>query len=623
MPEYGLNIGSRRSVNVITPTFDRDFVTYGTLNHGTGPNITFTRASSATVFTSTGILSTVPNDVPRFEWGSFRTNYIRNSNATGAVVGVIGQGGALPTFWNASGHTINNLSATIVGTGTENNIPYLDLRINGTPNNSGAAFINADFATSIPATSGQTWTMSSYIKLASGSLTNITTIGTSFYGRDPNSNVSGQTNFVSITPTTASLDTQRASCTFTFSNSSVAGILPVPLQFNYTVNNPIDATFRIGAPQLELSSAATAFIPTTNAPVTTGVPLGLLIEESRTNFVGDQNLFNWATIDGTSPLSAGTGIASLSSFIIDDTSSINYHQRNYNFPTALLSSTTYCFSCYVKKNPKFNNLDSLLRMQYSDTAGNLINQGFAGIWFNQATGQTGMAYTTTTSAVSVQDFGTFFRTSFTFNTQTTGQPIRVDIIPSAANPFGAALSGTSIEVAGIQVEQGSFPTSYIPTAGLSATRAADIALTNDLSFYNQDQGTLYTEILKVNNPSDAKWASFTLSTNTTQNITIQNYAERHEFVVWNSTARSIAFNNNIINSNYKLAGAYQNSNFQATQNGVLSNPILNFIPSKNINRFSLGSLNGSQFYLNNYLRKVTYWPTRLSNNRLRTLTLSA
>jgi hypothetical protein len=49
------------------PSFQRDFASLKTLDHGTGPAITFTRASDATYFDANGVLQTAANDTPRFD----------------------------------------------------------------------------------------------------------------------------------------------------------------------------------------------------------------------------------------------------------------------------------------------------------------------------------------------------------------------------------------------------------------------------------------------------------------------------------------------------------------------------------------------------------------------------
>jgi hypothetical protein len=48
-------------------TFARDFATNKTLNHGTGPNISFVRASAANYFNSAGVLTSAAVNEPRFD----------------------------------------------------------------------------------------------------------------------------------------------------------------------------------------------------------------------------------------------------------------------------------------------------------------------------------------------------------------------------------------------------------------------------------------------------------------------------------------------------------------------------------------------------------------------------
>jgi hypothetical protein len=404
---------------------------------------------------------------------------------------------------------------------------------------------------------------------------------------------------------------------------------------NKTLNHDIgpDITFTRSSSATYFDSSGIIQTVNNNIPrfdhnPVTGESLGLLIEEQRTNFVGQQNLFSWTQSFNT--LSAGSGIAGLSSFIIGDENNTQYSQVIYTFSPALPSATTYCFSCYVKKNTQFNNNNPLIRTYYSTPyTGPNPTAPFAGVHFNQATGVAQANYTTT-SSVSVQDFNTYYRVSFTFNSQSSATTTAVQIVPShgaSVNLSGvgasALLSGTTIEVGGFQVERGVFPTSYIPTTTAAATRAADSAVVTPISsFYNQSEGTLFAEVWKTNNPSDAKWLSFVRLGDTTRNITITNYATSHNFAVWNGTSTSVDFSSAALNVAYKIAGAYKANDARAAQNGMLSGPNTSANPASNIDAMHLGSLGGVQFFLNNHIRRIAYWPERLPNERLQQLTQS-
>jgi len=69
MPQLVLGLGSGFSRTLFSSaTFARNFATNKTLNHGTGPNISFVRASAANYFNSAGVLTSAAVDEPRFDY---------------------------------------------------------------------------------------------------------------------------------------------------------------------------------------------------------------------------------------------------------------------------------------------------------------------------------------------------------------------------------------------------------------------------------------------------------------------------------------------------------------------------------------------------------------------------
>jgi hypothetical protein len=118
--------------------------------------ITFSRASSATMFDSSGTLVYAP------------MNAIRNNTDVGAVAGVIGSGGAVPTNWTSQINTTTGLTRQVVGTGTENGIAYVDFRLSGTATGAGSFDMFFEQANVAAALTGQTWAGSVFTKLVGG-----------------------------------------------------------------------------------------------------------------------------------------------------------------------------------------------------------------------------------------------------------------------------------------------------------------------------------------------------------------------------------------------------------------------------------------------------------------------
>jgi len=68
IPTFVPNFDSRKLIYALDmPSFQRDFAGEKTLDRGTGPAITFTRASGGTYFDANGVLQTATNDIPRFD----------------------------------------------------------------------------------------------------------------------------------------------------------------------------------------------------------------------------------------------------------------------------------------------------------------------------------------------------------------------------------------------------------------------------------------------------------------------------------------------------------------------------------------------------------------------------
>lgn len=95
-----------------------------------------------------------------------RTNEARSSDMSGAVVGEIGAGGSGPTGWSFNQGPGNELTWYVLGTGTEDGWPYIDLRMTGT-NNTGSQInggVNFLGQTDAAAAQAEGWSASIYMR---------------------------------------------------------------------------------------------------------------------------------------------------------------------------------------------------------------------------------------------------------------------------------------------------------------------------------------------------------------------------------------------------------------------------------------------------------------------------
>ncbi len=232
---------------------------------------TTTRSTGASYFDATGTLQVAAPGVARIDWTTgaplllsegASANQVRNPRFEGASVGTPG---IAPASMSLGG--INGLSSSIVGTGSESGIPYLDFRIFGTATGAGNWGLQIESPTQIAAAAGQTWTVSAYARLVAGALGNPATgprlqIIENNAGGGYASGGSGP----ALALTNAPLRTQYTTFTRTLAGGTTAYVMPA-FGGGYAVGAVVDFTLRIGAPQIEqAASASSAMLPPAGSP---------------------------------------------------------------------------------------------------------------------------------------------------------------------------------------------------------------------------------------------------------------------------------------------------------------------------------------------------------------------
>lgn len=249
---------------LLIPSGYKAGVAYAELPSNGNGDLTWSRNSLANRTQSDGNIGSVAANVPRlsYMYGSCpalllepqRTNSLRNSTMQGASTSP----STLPTNWAIAG---GGLTGTVVGVGTENGLPYVDVNFSGTATNTDTS-IRFESTTQIVASSGQTWANTLYAKLISASSPPLSyNIG--FYQRTS----TGTFVNIIVTPFTPTSTLTRVSNVVTITDATVARVQPT---FIATITNgaSYDFTIRIAAPQMELGAFATTWINTTNAAAT-------------------------------------------------------------------------------------------------------------------------------------------------------------------------------------------------------------------------------------------------------------------------------------------------------------------------------------------------------------------
>jgi len=224
----------------------------------------------------------------------------------------------------------------------------------------------------------------------------------------------------------------------------------------------------------------------------TGAVKGLLIEEARTNTISTSEVAPTAYSGGItksvdSSVVSPAGGNNVEKFTLSSVNSQHYF-GNHNNISASSGYSTY--SIFAKASGH-----NLIRLRMKNTAGLFYCD------YNLATGQkqvNSSAHSSVTGAIESMGNG-WWRCSMTYASEKTNPYATVFLI----NAMDASLSnsflgdGTSgVYVWGSQYEAGAFPTSYIPTSGSTATRAADFAQIPTSAFgYNNDKGSLVIDVL--------------------------------------------------------------------------------------------------------------------------------
>lgn len=341
---------------------------------------------------------------------------------------------------------------------------------------------------------------------------------------------------------------------------------------------------------------------------------GYLSEEQRTNLIlqsADFSSVSWSKSSAT--VTANTAVApdgSMSADTLTSTAGFGYVSQSIT----TVSGTTYCCYAFFKKTTGAPSYFPAFQ----------VNKGgspaFSGIILNTSSGEVvaipGATYVAPITQGTI-NFGEYWLAYFTFSAANISIPY---MIYPAASTNGTTLNGSvtgSQVVWGAQLEAGAFPTSYIPTVSSTVTRAADLAYVSVSAFpYSASEGTLiavFTSVVATGNRIAATLTDSAL--NNRVNIRVDGGTT---YVLFTAVSGSIIFiqtGSVLSGAINKIASAYKSGDYNNAVNGVANTTSTVTGVPIGVNQLVIGSAAGSGT-LTGYVRSVTYFPRRLSNEEL-------
>lgn len=336
---------------------------------------------------------------------------------------------------------------------------------------------------------------------------------------------------------------------------------------------------------------------------------GLLIEGQRTNlFIRSDDFSAWAQLNVT--------VTADSTVSPDGTSNADTIALNAGTATKYvgLVATGATVPCVMTVYAKAGTHSFIQLMNTGDSS------AFAN--FDMSTGVVGTKGGKVTSSISAAGNG-WYRCVAVFDaTATITTTFRVYGAETASSGYGGNTTSTgNFFLWGAQLEAGSFATSYIPTVASQVTRSADAASVNTLSpWYNATEGTIYVETGPTADNTYPTGAVFTDGT-TSNNILIQgaNPATSQQFYIVSGGAAQVNLATQTFSSTLtKTAAAYKANDFAySTQGAAVSTDVAGSVPT--VSQLVIGAERTSNPF-NGTIRRITYYPRRLSNAELQAIT---
>lgn len=354
-----------------------------------------------------------------------------------------------------------------------------------------------------------------------------------------------------------------------------------------------------------------------------GNPLGLLIEEARTNVCLQSEDFTttWSDFQTTvtsNQAVAPDGAATADEFQHTDTSAL----LSQNI--TIVDGATSVFSVFLNRND-----NQWVRVGVDDNGSDQFRA-----WFDVLNGVKGTASSTgggTLIDSGIEDWGGGWYRVWIVGTlgagDTTARPIIVNQTGDGSTTRDQTVSGYAW---GAQLEAGAFPTSYIATTTTAVTRAADVATitgTNFSDWFNATEGTVIAEadLLAGSFPRTVEGVFAQIDKGSgsdaivlqTRSGNFDNYSNRIRVAAANEFVDDLGDPNAGVL--LKVALAYKTNDVSSAADGVILKNDTSVTLPTGLTTLRIGKGVTVQS-LNGHMRRLTIYPTRRPDSELPALT---
>jgi hypothetical protein len=406
-------------------------------------------------------------------------------------------------------------------------------------------------------------------------------------------------------------------------------------------------------PQIEIRSSATQYVATTSKPIeryqpklmtkrvneprfdhdpVTGKSKGLLIEKTKTNsIIWSEDFSNWS-LNGLAQVRTNRAIAPDGTKTADELyilgQNTNYQNRaSFDSQVQSAGANTYTFSCYLKSSGLqyaaltiFDGTAYRARADFdlingtiaSDVDGNNLIEDVGNGWYRC------MVTGTTTAVMPVGN-----RASGVWPRYGTGD--------SGPEIGDATKVGAGILAWGAQLDTSPYATSYMPTSGSTTTRTPDICNLDGSNFsdiYTYSDSSVFAEWskkynLRYNNESGSAFkfgdggGGYVDMIQSAEGALTSYIGGR---IYYDSTFQAGAGSQTYpsdLSINIREAMAWKDGELAWTSSlSSLSTSSPAVIPKRELNTLHIGRGWGTTAFIDGYIRKLSYYPARLSNTEL-------